>query len=59
MLFDKNRFDFYNAQTLVRIVVKNPEEVKKVYRELKQNKTSDYDVYLDERFPRKLNFAQQ
>ena len=59
MLFDKNRFDFYNAQTLVRIVVKNPEEVKKAYRELKQNRTSDYDVYLDERFPRKLNFAQR
>ena len=59
MLLDKKRFDFYNSQTLLRIVVKNPAEIKSVYRELKKNKTSDYDVFLDKRFPRKLNFAQR
>lgn len=59
MLFDKKRFDFYNAQTLLRVVVKNPEEVKSVYRALKKNKTKEYDVYLDKKFPRKLNFAQR
>ena len=57
MLFDKNRFDFYNAQTLLRVVVKNPTEVQSVYKELKKNKTSDYDVFLDKRFPKKLNFS--
>ena len=57
ILFDKNRFDFYNAQTLMRVVVKNPAEVKSVYKELKRNKNDDYDVFLDKRFPKKLNFS--
>ena len=57
MLFDKARFDFYNSQTLLRIVVKNPEKIKSVYKELKKNKTSDYDVFLNKRFPKKLNFS--
>ena len=57
MLFDKKRFDFYNAQTLMRVVVKNPAEVKSVYQELKKNKTADYDVFLDKRFPKKLHFS--
>ena len=57
ILFDKTRFDFYNAQTLLRVVVKNPEEVKSVYKELKKSKTAEYDVFLNKRFPKKLNFA--
>lgn len=57
MLFDKKRFDFYNAQTLMRVVVKNPAEVKSVYKELKKDKTADYDVFLDKRFPKKLHFS--
>lgn len=57
ILFDKNRFDFYNAQTLMRVVVKDPAEVKSVYKELKKSKTKDYDVFLDKRFPKKLNFS--
>jgi predicted AlkP superfamily pyrophosphatase or phosphodiesterase len=57
LLFDKSRVDFYNAQTLLRVVVKNPDEVKAVYRDLKKNKTKDYQVYLNKRFPRKLHFA--
>ncbi len=57
MLFDKKRFDVYNAQTLMRVVVKNPAEVKSVYKELKENKTADYDVFLDKRFPKKLHFS--
>lgn len=59
LLFDKERFDFYNAQTLLRVVVKNPEEVKAVYKELKKSKTADYDVFLNKRFPKKLNFAKK
>lgn len=57
MLFDKDRFDFYNSQTLLRVYVKNPAEVKAVYKELRSGKTSDYDVYLDKRFPKYLHFS--
>lgn len=57
VLFDKNRFDFYNSQTLLRVYVKNPDEVKAVYKELKANKTDDYEVYLDKKLPRYLHFA--
>ncbi|MBB6331871.1 putative AlkP superfamily pyrophosphatase or phosphodiesterase [Chryseobacterium sediminis] len=57
VLFDKNRFDFYNSQTLLRVYVKNPDEVKAVYKELKANKTDDYEVYLDRKLPKYLHFA--
>ncbi|WP_284463207.1 ectonucleotide pyrophosphatase/phosphodiesterase [Chryseobacterium sp.] len=57
ILFDKNRFDFYNSQTLLRVYVKNQDEVKSVYKELKKNKTDDYEVYLDKKLPRYLHFA--
>ncbi|MCT2562456.1 alkaline phosphatase family protein [Chryseobacterium herbae] len=57
MLLDSTRFDFYNSQTLLRVYVKNPVEVKKVYKELKANKTSDYEVYLDKKLPKYLHFA--
>lgn len=57
ILMDKNRFDFYNSQTLLRIYVKNPSEVKSVFKELKAQKTDDYEVYLDKKFPKYLHFA--
>lgn len=57
LLFDKNRFDFYNSQTLLRVYVKNPSEVKTVYKELKSHKTDDYEVYLDKKLPPYLHFA--
>lgn len=57
ILFDKNRFDFYNSQTLLRVYVKNQDEVKSVYKELKKNKTDDYEVYLDKKLPKYLHFA--
>ncbi|MGE8554712.1 MAG: ectonucleotide pyrophosphatase/phosphodiesterase [Chryseobacterium jejuense] len=57
LLFDKNRFDFYNSQTLVRVYVKNSDEVKAVYKELKAHQTDDYEVYLDKKLPRYLHFA--
>ena len=57
ILFDKNRFDYYNSQTLLRVYVKNQDEVKKVYKELKANKTDDYEVYLDKKLPKYLHFA--
>ncbi|WP_419488791.1 ectonucleotide pyrophosphatase/phosphodiesterase [Chryseobacterium bernardetii] len=57
LLFDKNRFDFYNSQTLLRVYVKNPDEVKKVYKELKAQKTDDYEVYLDKKLPKYFHFA--
>lgn len=57
MLLDKNRFDFYNSQTLLRVYVKNPAEVKAVYKELKGNRTDDYEVYLDKKLPKYLHFS--
>lgn len=57
MPFDKNRFDYYNSQTLLRVYVKNPDEVKSVYKELKASKTGDYEVYLDKKLPKYLHFA--
>lgn len=57
ILLDKNRFDFYNSQTLLRVYVKNPDEVKKIYKQLKASKTDDYEVYLDKKLPKYLHFA--
>ncbi|MCY0968854.1 alkaline phosphatase family protein [Chryseobacterium wangxinyae] len=57
VLFNKDRFDFYNSQTLVRVHVKNSDEVKSVFKELKANKTADYKVYLDKKLPKYLHFA--
>lgn len=59
MLLDKTRFDFYNSQTLLRVVVKNPAEVKSVYHELKKNETENYKVFLDKRFPKRLHFSEK
>ncbi|WP_449400799.1 alkaline phosphatase family protein [Chryseobacterium wanjuense] len=57
MLLDKEKFEIYNSQTLLRVYVKNPAEVKTIYKELKANKTADYEVYLDKKFPKYLHFA--
>ncbi|RZJ39284.1 MAG: alkaline phosphatase family protein [Chryseobacterium sp.] len=57
LLNDKNRFDYYNSQSLLRVHVKNPKEVKSVFKELKMNKTGDYEVYLDKKLPGYLHFA--
>jgi hypothetical protein len=56
ILLDKDRFDIFNSQTLLRVVVKNPDEVKSTYRELKNSKTEDYQVFLTKKFPRKLHY---
>ena len=56
ILLDKNRFTYINAQTLLRVMVKNEAEVKSVYRELKKNRTRDYKVYLTDKFPKKLHY---
>ena len=36
---------------------KNPDEVKTVFKELKANRTDDYEVYLDKKLPKYLHFA--
>lgn len=59
MLLDKTRFDYFNSQTLLRVVVKNPAEVKSVYHELKKNETKDYKVFLEKRFPKRLHFSEK
>lgn len=57
LLLDKDKFDLYNSQTLLRVYVKNPAEVKPVYKVLKANKTDDYEVYLDKKLPKYLHFS--
>ncbi|MDN3691239.1 alkaline phosphatase family protein [Chryseobacterium tructae] len=57
LLLDKSRFDFYNSQTLLRVFVKDPDEVKAVYKELRAHQTDDYEVYLDKKLPKYLHFA--
>ncbi|EJL67818.1 alkaline phosphatase family protein [Chryseobacterium populi] len=59
LLLNKDKFDLYNSQTLLRIYVKNPAEVKSVYKALKANKTDDYEVYLDKKLPKYLHFASK
>ncbi|MBW8362022.1 MAG: ectonucleotide pyrophosphatase/phosphodiesterase [Kaistella sp.] len=56
MLRDKNRFIYVNAQTLLRVTVKNEQDVQQVYRELKRSKTEGYKVYLTQDFPKKLHY---
>jgi len=58
MLTDKNRFDYYNSNTQLRIFVKNPAEVRAVYRELNESKTEDYLVFLADQFPGPLHFSK-
>ncbi len=57
ILLDKERFDIFNSQTLLRVVVKNPNEINAVYHQLKASKTDDYKVILTKRFPRKLHYG--
>jgi len=57
VLLDKNKFDYYNSQTMLRVYVKNPADIRKTYRELKKEKTGDYEVYLDKKLPKYLHFA--
>ena len=56
MLLNKERFDIYNSQTLLRVVVKNPDEVKSAYRELKNSKLK-ITKFFDQKFPRKLHYG--
>lgn len=57
LLLNKDKFDYYNSQTMLRVYVKNPAEVKSVYKELKAEKTGDYEVYLDKKLSKSLHFA--
>ncbi len=57
LLLDKNKFDYYNSQTILRVYVKNPADIRKTYKALKKEKTGNYEVYLDKKFPRYLHFA--
>ncbi|ALR31393.1 phosphodiesterase [Chryseobacterium sp. IHB B 17019] len=56
ILLNKDKFDIYNSQTLLRVYVKNPAEVQNVYKELKTSKTGEYEVYLTRKFPKYLHF---
>lgn len=57
ILLDKERFDIFNSQTLLRVIVKNPNEIESVYHQLKDTNSDDYKVILTKRFPRKLHYG--
>ena len=57
ILLNKEKYSFFNAQTLLRIHVKNQNDVRSTYRFLKKNKTKDYEVFLKKRFPKKLHYG--
>lgn len=57
LLLDNNKFDYYNSQTILRVYVKNPADITTTYKELKKDKTGNYEVYLDKKFPKYLHFA--
>lgn len=59
MLLNKQRFDIFNSQTLLRIVVKNPDETKAVYHQLIKNKSEDYKVFLTKHFPERLHYGSK
>lgn len=56
VLNDTDRFRFVNAQTLLRVQVKDPAQIYSTYKELKRSQTKDYKVYLASRFPRRLHY---
>ncbi len=55
-LLDESRFITISGQTLLRVMVKNEAEVKSVYKKLKKERTSDYKVYLTDKFPKRLHY---
>ncbi len=57
ILYNKDHYDFFNAQTLLRIHVKDPKKVKSTFRELRKTKSEDYKVFLTKRFPRNLHYG--
>ncbi|MHA6697074.1 alkaline phosphatase family protein [Chryseobacterium sp. A321] len=56
VLNDSDRFRFVNAQTLLRVQVKDPKEILSTYKGLKRSRTKDYKVYLATRFPKRLHY---
>lgn len=58
VLKDKERFDYYNSQTLLRVKVKNPDEIQSVYKSLKKNQHGDYKVYTADNLPGRLHYGK-
>lgn len=59
MLLDQSKFQVFNAQTLLRVRVKNPKDIAPTYQFLKKNTSEDYDVFLATRFPKKLHYGSK
>lgn len=58
LLKDKERFDYYNSQTLLRVKVKNPAQIQAVYKALKKNQNGDYKVYTADNLPSRLHYGK-
>lgn len=57
LLSDQQKYMVFNAQTLLRVMVKDPRDVMPTFRTLKRNRTEDYKVYLTKRFPKRLHYG--
>ncbi|UYW01598.1 ectonucleotide pyrophosphatase/phosphodiesterase [Flavobacterium agricola] len=57
MLLNKDKYEYINSQSLLRVHVKDKKDIKATYKALKKNKTKDYQVYLAKKFPKNLHFS--
>ncbi len=57
ILNNKDKYDIANPQTMVRVYVKNPKDIKPTYRALRKTETPDYKVYLAKRLSHSLHFG--
>lgn len=57
VLQDKSRFDYFNSQTLLRVKLKDSNQIRDAYKELKKNRNSDYRVFLATKFPKRLHYG--
>ncbi|WP_255577341.1 ectonucleotide pyrophosphatase/phosphodiesterase [Elizabethkingia sp. JS20170427COW] len=53
-IIDRDKFVVVNSFTFARITAKNPQDVQKLYQDLKSLKSKDFSVYLAKNFPKKI-----
>ncbi|HMZ45302.1 MAG TPA: ectonucleotide pyrophosphatase/phosphodiesterase [Chitinophagaceae bacterium] len=56
---DSKKFTVINSYTLVRVTAKDKLDVLPLYQKLLNEKTDDYNVYLANNFPEKLNYSSR
>jgi predicted AlkP superfamily pyrophosphatase or phosphodiesterase len=59
LLQDASKYEINNAQTLLRVHVKNKNNIEKTYQKLNKKKTDNYNVYLASNFPEELHYGSK